>query len=246
MTLPVNSNKKLQTTMPPEDIMKKLFTTIWILLIACLLCLIVNFAANEALIKNYNAGIYNENKLSFLGFLEPYISDYNKGNIQFKKGNYDEAIKAYQTALENHPTHDRECMIRINLALAMVTPLNPDEMTDSDVDEALKILDEAREVLCADDCATEDGNGHNTDAQTLKEEIDRFEKELKNSQNSQSDGNSDDADTEEEEEKQDDTNRQDIQKQLEEIQKQSNEERSQELSNTENLGNFDFYDGQTW
>ena len=227
--------------------MKKLFTTIWILLIPCLLCLIVNFSTNEALIKDYNTGIYNENNLSFLGFTEPYIADYNEGNIQFKKGNYDAAIEAYQTALKQHPTHDRECMIRINLALAMVTPLNPDEITESDIEDALKVLDNAREILCADGCAAEDGNGHNQDAQTLKEEIDQFEEELKNRQSGQSDDGSDDNNTEEEEEeKQDESNKQDVQKQLEEIQRQSNEERSQELSKTEDLGNYDFYDGQTW
>lgn len=225
--------------------MKKFFTTIWILLVACLLCLIVNFLANEALIKNYNAGIYTENKLSVLGFSEPYIADYNKGNIQFKEGNYDEAMKAYQSALKHHPTHDRECMIRINLALTMITPLNVDEMTESDVKDTLKVLDEAREVLCEDGCAAEDGNGHNKAAQTLKNEIDQLEEELKNSQRSQSEDNSNDTDTEEEEE-QNETDTQDVQKQLEEIQRQSNEERSQELSKSEDLGNFDFYDGKTW
>lgn len=227
--------------------MKKLFTTIWIFLIACLLCLVVNNSANEVLIKDYKKGIYTENKLSFLGFLEPYISYYNEGNIQYQKKEYDAAIKSYQNALEHHPGHDRECMIRINLALAMVTPLDPDEMTDSDIADAIKVLEEARQVLYAHGCATENGNGHNKDAQTLKEDIDRFEEELKQKQEYQSENDMESNESEpEENQEQNVKNEQDIQKQLEEIQKQSNEERNAELSETENIGNFDFYDGQTW
>lgn len=227
--------------------MKKLFTTIWILLIAFLLCLVVNFSANEVLIKDYNAGIYTENKLSSLGFLEPYISYYNEGNIWYQKGNYDAAIEAYQNALERNPNHHRECMIRINLVLAMVAPLNPDEMTNSDIADAIKILEDARQILYVHGCATEDGNGHNEDAQTLKEDIDRFEEELKQMQENSFENDTEDDESEaKENQEQNAENEQDIQKQLEEIQKQSNEERNAELSEAENLGDFDFYDGQTW
>lgn len=225
--------------------MKKLFTTVWILLIGCFLCLIINFSANEMFIKNYNAGNYTENKLEVLGFYEPYISYYNKGNVYFKKGDYDAAAKAYKNALAKHPSHSKECMIRINLALAMVTPIDPSELTESEIDDTIQLLEDAKQVLYDHGCAAEDGNGHNKDAQTLKEDIDRFEEELKQRQEDQSETNSDDNNTEDTSE-QDEQKEQDIQEQLEEIQKQSNEERSQGLSENENVGNFDFYTGAKW
>lgn len=225
--------------------MQKLFTTIWILLIACLLCLIVNFTANEAMIKNYNAGIFTENKLALPGFSESYISYYNEGNVYYRKGDFNAAIEAYQNALERHPSQYKECMIRINLALAMVTPMDPAEMTDSDIADAIQILEDAKQILCADGCAAENGNGHNKDAQTLKEDIDRFEEELKKRQENQSESSTDDKESEQKPE-QNAEDVQDIQKQLEEIQKQSNEERNQNLSEIEHLDNFDFYDGETW
>lgn len=225
--------------------MKKLFITLWILLITCLLCLIVNFSANETLIKDYKAGIFMENKMAFLGFLEPYISYYNEGNVYYRKKNFNAAIEAYQNALKRHPSRHRECMIRINLALAMVTPIEPAEMTDSDIADAIRILEDAKQILSVHGCAAEDGNGHNKNAQTLKEDIDRFEEELKEMQDTQSENGTKDNESEQSPE-QDVKNKQNIQKQLEEIQKESNKERSQELSETENLNNFDFYHGQTW
>lgn len=225
--------------------MKKIFTSIWLLLIGCLLCLIVNFSANQAWIKEYHAGNFTENKLSFLGFFEPYISYYNKGNVYYQNGDYDAAIMAYQDALERHPSHDRECLIRINLVLAMVTPIDPDEIPDSQLADTIKLLEDAKEILYAHGCATEDGNGHNKDAQTLKEDIDRFEEELKERQENQTKEVTTEDDSQEKEEENTE-NQQDIERQLKEIQNQSTQERNQELLETETLEDFELYDGQTW
>lgn len=225
--------------------MKKLFTTVWILLTGCFLFLIVNYSANEIMIKNYNAGNYTENKLSSLGFFEPYIADYNKGNVYYKKGDYDAAIEAYKIALDKHPDEPKDCMIRINLALAMVTPIDASKITENEIEDTIRILKDAKKILCSNGCALEKGNGHNKDAQTLKEDIDRFIDELKQKQEEQSEDDSDNSQSEQTE-KPDEETEQNIQKQLEELQKQNNEERSQGLSNNENLGNFDFYEGVRW
>lgn len=227
--------------------MKKICATVWVLLLCCLICLLTNFFANEAFIKNYEAGTYKENKLSGLGFLEPYISYYNEGNLFYQTGNYEEAIEAYQIALSHHPSEQRECKIRINLVLSMIAPIDVSKLTDEDLDQVITTLEEAKEILCVHSCATEDGNGHNKDAQTLKEDIDRLLEELKERQES----NSNDSDTT----KDDDTDSEDeqsletedeIQEQLKEIQRQGNEERNQALSEAEEFGNFDFYTGQSW
>ena len=225
--------------------MKKIFTTLWFFLIACFLCLIINFLTNELMIKDYKAGNYTENKLAFLGFLEPYISCYNKGNAAYKQGDYDAAIEAYQNALEKHPSEQRECLIRINLVLSMVAPIDPAELTADEIAETIQLLEDAKQILYAHGCAAEDGTGHNQDAQTLKEDIDRFEEELKQMLTSRPENDTSSTEPEQTSEPEE-ANSQDIQKQLEEIQKQSQEERTEGLSEIEKMENFDFYQGQKW
>lgn len=225
--------------------MKRLLTTVWILLMGCFLCLIVNFSVNETLIKEYNTGNFIENKLAFLGFFEPNIADYNNGNVYYQKGNYDAAITAYQDALKHHSGHPKECMIRINLVLAMVTPIDPAEIIDSQIEDTMELLEDAKQILCVHGCAAEDGSGHNKEAQKLKEDIDRFEEELKEMQETQQEDDTQENESEQTT-KQDDENKEDIRQQLKEIQRQSSEERNKELSENENLENFDYYDGQTW
>ena len=65
--------------------MKRVGIVMWSLLFLCFLCLLANDRANETMIKKYENGEYTENKLSVLGFVEPYISHYNRGNILYKK-----------------------------------------------------------------------------------------------------------------------------------------------------------------
>lgn len=227
--------------------MKKICTAIWGFLLCCLICLLTNFFANEIFVKNYESGIYKENKLSTLGFLEPYISPYNEGNLYYQKGNYEEAVKSYETALSRYPSKEQECHIRINLALSMIAPIDSSQLNEQELENAIATLKKAKEILCENNCATEDGNRHNEEAQTLKEDIDRFLKELESSQNSNS--NNSNQSNKENKNKEKDTpveNKEDIEKQLKEIQQQSNEERNQEMSHAEELSDFDFYDGQNW
>ena len=224
--------------------MKKILTIIWGVLIGCFFLLIVNFVANEAVIKAYKAGEYKENKLSWLGVLEPYISHYNKGNMYYQKGEYDKAIEAYETALENHPGEKEECMIRINLVLAMVAPIKPEEITEDDVEATIALLEEAKEVLYAHGCATEEGSGHNAQAEQLKEDIDRLLEELRGEEKREE--KTDQKNTEQKQEKEDNKEEENIKQQLMDLQRQSNEARSREMSGIENFGDFDFYDGKTW
>ena len=227
--------------------MKKIVTVLWGLLLCCLLCLVTNFVANEVFVKNYEAGNYKENRLSALGFTEPYISYYNEGNLYYQKGNYEDAIKAYQTALSHHPTKQRECSIRINLALSMIAPIDSSQLSDQELEQTIATLENAKKILCEHDCATEDGKGHSKEAQTLKDDIDRFLKELKDKQNSDSKDSDKSGDEEKDTEKEEPIENKDtVEEQLKELQNQSNTERSQSLSQSEHLNDFDFYDGQNW
>lgn len=226
--------------------MKRVRIIVGIFLFISFLCLLINYIANEMMIKKYKNNEYEESKISVLGFTEPYIAHYNRGNILYKKDNYDEAIKEYEKALHLTPSHDRECKIRINLALAMVVPINLENITQNDVEEVLETLEKAKNVLYEHGCALSHGSGHNRDAQTLKEEIDKLEKELKNRMDSKGDPDkSKDPDKKKKKEESVD-NEQGKKKQLQEIQKKGTEERNAQLPQTEYMGNFDFYDGVTW
>lgn len=226
--------------------MKRVQIIIWIFLFSCFLCLLVNYIANEMIIKKYENSEYIENKLSVLGFTEPYISHYNRGNIFYKNDNYDEAIKEYEKALQLNPPYDRECKIRINLALAMVVPIDLDKITEEDVDEVLETLEKAKNVLYEHGCAISGGSGHNEDAQTLKEEIDKLEEELKNRMDYKSEPG-EPKDTDEKKKKEGSVeNEQEKKKQLQEIQKKGTEERNSQLTQTEYLDDFEYYDGVTW
>jgi len=230
-----------------ENNMKKVCTTIWGLLICCLVCLVTNFFANEIFVKNYEAGTYKENKLSALGFWEPYIAYYNEGNLCYQKGNYETAIQAYETALSRYPSKQRECNIRINLALSMIAPIDSSQLTGQELEQAIATLEEAKEILCEQGCAAEDGNGHSKDAQTLKEDIDRFLEKLKNKQNAESKNSNKSNDPKKDtDNEQPLENKDTIEEQLKDIQRQSNEERNQSLSETDEFANYEFYMGQNW
>jgi len=136
------------------------------------------YVGNRKMIENYGQGIYQQNELGFLGFTEPYINPYNRGNIFYSLGDYDRAIAEYDLALSYNPPEPADCMIRVNYALALITPIDPDNINEDNLEEVLDILDEARDILCEDGCANDKGTGHYDPAQTLKDEIDEFEEEL--------------------------------------------------------------------
>ncbi|MGN0394955.1 MAG: tetratricopeptide repeat protein [Coprococcus sp.] len=228
--------------------MKKLLTGFWIILVLFLACLIINFVANELMIDRYNSGIYEKKSLAVLGFTEPYIAPYNQGNNYFKMGDYEKAVEEYKKALSKNPPHDRECMIRINLALAMVTPIKPEEITENNLEEIINILEEAKEILIAHGCANrDDHNGHNEDAQRLKDEIDEFEESLKE-KSEPDDG--DDKDTDEKKDDNNDENSGDKEKkrkELEDLEEQGTKDRNQEIDEYQYyFSDYEYYDGPTW
>ena len=140
--------------------------------------LLLAYYSNRNMIKNYKKEKYEFNQLGFLGFTEPYINPYNRGNIFYSLGDYDRAIAEYDLALSYNPPEPADCMIRVNYALALIAPIDPDKINEDNLEEVLDILDEARDILCEDGCANDKGTGHYDPAQTLKDEIDEFEEEL--------------------------------------------------------------------
>ena len=159
-------------------ITKRVIVGIWVLLVIFMGVLLLAYFSNRNMIKSYKKEKYEFNQLGFLGFTEPYINPYNRGNIFYSLGDYDRAIAEYDLALSYNPPEPADCMIRVNYALALIAPIDPDKITEDNLDDVLEILDEARDILCENGCANDKGTGHYDPAQTLKDEIDEFEEEL--------------------------------------------------------------------
>lgn len=227
--------------------MKKIIFGIWIAFVLILVCLSVNYCANEKMIHLYEKGQYEENKITALGFTEPYIAPYNQGNIYYQRKEYDKAIEAYQKALKKLPPHKKECKIRINMALSRLAKIDKDEITNDNVDDTMKELEEITEILYKKECAKKDGNGHNKDAQKLADEIEDFIEAIKNVEAQEVEKNSDSQEEKEKEKEKDSQNDQEKkEEQLKEIQKQSIQERNEEMRENSELEEYDYYNGQSW
>lgn len=219
--------------------------------------LVTLFCCKQAFAYVYNEvaiGKYNDDDFSadlgilFIGnWFQSDIVYYNEGNIHYQNAEYKEAIDDYKKALEENPTEERECDIRINLALAMIKTLGDDYANPEKVEESIKTLKEARNILLEKGCATEGGNGHSEEAQQLKEEIDKMLNEL----GSEPDEPEDDGDTGEtppEGEEDDDSREENIKQQLQEQQNDSYRERYENLDWYNSIDDsFDYYyDGKIW
>ena len=159
-------------------ITKRVIVGIWVLLVIFMGVLILAYYSNHKMIKDYKKDKYEFNQMGFLGFTEPYINPYNRGNVFYSLGDYDRAIAEYDLALSYNPPEPVDCMIRVNYALSLLAPIDVDNITEDNLDMVLDILDDARDILCENGCATDDGDGHDDAAQQLKDEIDEFEEQL--------------------------------------------------------------------
>lgn len=227
--------------------MKKILVAGLIIVSVIFMCMGINYVSNERMIHQYNNEVYQINNFDVLGFFQPYIGPYNRGNIYYKLGNYDTAVQEYQKALEKHPSKRKECKIRINLALAMVEKLDFENITLEDRDEMIRVLDEAIAVLTEKNCANLDQeSGHDKDAQQLEIELSQLKEALQNAE-----GESESSDDTKDEQKKDSNTEQSTEQsdelkdkfkaQQDEVQK----ERNQIYENQE-LFNPSFSDEPSW
>lgn len=172
-----------------------------------------------------------------------YIFIFNKGNRLYERFDYPSAIEQYQNALEAHPPHFKECSVRVNLALAMIYNMGEDFAAPENIENSIKTLMEARDILLEDGCASDEGDGHSEPAQQLKEEIDKLLEQLQQQQNpDQSEDESDGGEGGGQPPIDEETEQQ-IQQELQDIQNQGQEERIEEQQIQEDLEselNFDY------
>ena len=228
-----------------------------IIAIICILALLVcgkqafNYFYNESVIDKYNNEEYSVSldALTFLNIFQPYIVHYNEGNIKYQNSDYEGAIESYNKALELDPPKDEECSIRINLALAMVYKLGEAYAEPENVENSIAVLKDAKAVLLAEGCATEEGDGHSETAEELKEEIEKMLEELeKDPENKKDPDDNNEPDEKDPEDDKNDVNQYDIKQKLQEIQNESYKEREQGMKFNEEIEmeyNFD-YEGSIW
>ena len=176
-------------------------------------------------------------------------------------------------ALEDHPPHteedinehtENECRVRINLALSMLARIDFENLHMNDreeVDNAIKELLAAREVLTTDECAHfDDPNGHNKEAEQLKKDIDDMIEQLQQNQEDQQNNDDQDDQQQNNDNNQDDQNndsnsdredelRDELEDQMTQNQQehQDGEDQMQQYQEEQNGGGGGSdYDGKTW
>ena len=117
---------------------------------------------NAVFLYNYDHDSYltiPERTVDYIAVGENYVVPYNLGNAEYQKQNYDKAISYYVTALSKKlPENEKECMIRVNLALSICHTIDFESLDLEDTDavlEAITVLYEARYVLTEKGCASE-------------------------------------------------------------------------------------------
>lgn len=197
--------------------------------------LFYRFVYNKVLIYAYEHCNYsiNADGLMHGNCLQPYIAYYNRGNLAYEQGAYDEAVEAYNKALEKRMPEEKECAVRINLALALLGGMGEDYNVPENAEFSMEILYMARDVLLEKGCADEQGTGHSDTAEILKTEIEEMIKSMEEQQTAEKP-----QDTEEssEEEKQvEDDFEQHVKEAMLEKQAQSGRERKESIEFHEDL-----------
>ena len=143
----------------------------------------VTYVLNERFISLYEDKEYDKVNFSILklNLLESYKSHYNQGNKYYQEKEYKEAIKEYEKSLKLFPSHDDECKIRINLALAKLELLDYKVEKEEDVKKLIKELKKVQKVLTKKGCAKKNGKGHSKKAQKLYDDIQAYIEQLKQS-----------------------------------------------------------------
>ncbi|MBE6121864.1 MAG: tetratricopeptide repeat protein [Erysipelotrichaceae bacterium] len=233
------------------------YRLISLFLAVCALFLLVRYAVNERFISAYHNGDYSgsgEKSLLVMNVPQSWLPHYNLGNAAYQRESYDEAISEYAEALTLNPSHPDECRIRINMALAMLKKIDFEHLeTENDVETAVSRLLNARAVLTEENCAGEsDDNGHSETAEELKKNIDDMLKQLGAEGNEDSEEEGEEGDQPEQSQENNETSQreQEIREQLDEMMKDSMEEKNdiQEQWYNENSSGSQSsqYHGKTW
>ena len=170
---------------------RKAQIAIYAVLILVIIKLSYHGIANHILISQYKKGQYLETQaklLTYCNFSQSYVANYNYGNILYQNGNYEEAIAEYEKALNKTIPEKKECDVRINTTLAICQTVQVDENEQQSIEEAIEKYEIAIDILTQKRCANRgNDNGHNQNAQQLKNDIQEEIDRLKNLQENEKD-----------------------------------------------------------
>lgn len=93
----------------------------------------------------YDSAISWLQPLTWFNWMEPYKVHFNQGNASFKSGKYEAAEQKFRQALESVP-EDRECDVRINLALSLEQQADA-FLSEKKYDEAILKYDDVKAVI---------------------------------------------------------------------------------------------------
>ena len=217
------------------------------LLLVMAITLFSKMYINHRFVKAYDLEEYlteNEEKLLFINTPESYLPYYNMGSVAFENRDYNSAVGYFTKALSLFPLGQKECDVRINLALSICYSIDFQHLESQErVDTALLLLYKARDILLENGWANEDPElARDADAQKLKEDIDEMIKKLENPQGG--DDNQNDSDEENDNQDQGDQGQSSQpsdrekkqQDQLDENKKNAMEERKREQKAYESYG----------
>lgn len=230
---------------------KKILIGIYIGMLLICGKLAFNYIYNAIAIYRYHQYDYTVNvkPLLIFNWSEPYIAHYNQGNIYYKNDCFEDAVASYEKALDVSPPEEKECAIRINLALAMLGTMDEDYSAPEYVDTSLEILKGARDVLLEKGCAAENGDGHSETAEQLKVEIEALMEQLEQQSEAEpKEGEETETEEEKEQEADEDDFEEDVKKSLQEKQSKANQERKEFFDYYQEFDqdfNFDA-DGYIW
>lgn len=131
-----------------------LLPSLVLLALAAQLVLLVR--ANEVAIADYRSGDHAAAYDGFtglrdLGLVEPWVAPFNAGTAAYRQRDWAEAAARFAEALEDVPD-DRECDVRVNLALAHEAAGHQARRTGSQA-EALRSFRDARAALGGPGCS---------------------------------------------------------------------------------------------
>jgi len=165
-------------------ICKRILSLLPVLVLIAALLVLSRGATNKLFLRDYDRGVYAEypeNLVLPVRLGENYVVPYNLGNVAYQRGDYNQAIRYYATALrEEPPAEEKECGIRVNLALAVLQTFPFETLNTADtaqVNTARETLLSARSVLTETGCACPEKNvydGHSQEAESLKRDIDQM------------------------------------------------------------------------
>ena len=181
----------------------KLLYMLFIVLLVSGILVLCRTLVNKLFLVNYdnkNYAEYPEKLVQPMAFGDNYVVPYNLGNAAYQREDYELAEHYFDSALRNNPPEEeKECSIRVNLALAHLHQFPFDTMdaqNEEEVDAALETLYYARGVLTETGCACEAADawtGHSEEAEALKRDIDEMIRKLTTSppQDGEGDGEGD-------------------------------------------------------